>query len=58
MSTFDLNLKQYTAGGAIFGATDVVVTRSLTREQYLKDPQVPDWANLRFNSVYMEERQG
>jgi len=45
-------------GGAIFGATDVVVTRSLTREQYLKDPQVPDWANLRFNSVYMEERQG
>jgi len=50
----------YTAwlGGAVFGATDVVVTRSLTREQYLKDPTVPDWANLRFNSVYMEERQG
>lgn len=50
----------YTAwlGGAIFGATDVVVTRSLTREQYLKDPTVPDWANLRFNSVYMEDRQG
>ena len=23
-------------GGAIFGATDVVVTRSLPREQYLK----------------------
>lgn len=45
-------------GGAIFGATDVVITRSLTREQYLKDPAVPDWANLRFNSVYMEERQG
>ncbi|XP_023324453.1 actin-related protein 10 [Eurytemora carolleeae] len=45
-------------GGAIFGATDVVVTRSLPREQYLKDPCVPDWANLRFNSVYMEERQG
>jgi len=45
-------------GGAIFGATDVVVTRSLTREQYLKDPCVPDWANLRFNSVYTEDRQG
>jgi len=45
-------------GGAIFGATDVVVTRSLTREQYLKDPAVPDWANLRFNSVYCEGRQG
>ena len=34
-------------GGAIFGATDVVVTRSLTREQYLKDPSVPDWSDLR-----------
>jgi len=45
-------------GGAIFGATDVVVTRSLTREQYLKDPNVPDWADLRFNSVYNEDRQG
>jgi len=45
-------------GGAIFGATDVVVTRSLTREQYLKDPAVPDWSNLRFNSVYNEGRQG
>jgi len=45
-------------GGAIFGATDVVQTRSVTREQYLKDPAVPDWANLRFNSVYLEGRQG
>jgi len=45
-------------GGAIFGATDVVVTRSLTREQYLKDPCVPDWSNLRFNSVYTDDRQG
>ena len=35
------------AGGAIFGSTDVVVTRSLSREQYLRDPAVPDWANLR-----------
>lgn len=50
----------YTAwlGGAIFGASDVVVTRSLTREQYLKDPTVPDWSNLRFNTVYNQERQG
>jgi len=45
-------------GGAIFGATDVVVTRSLTREQYLRDPAVPDWSNLRFNAQYLEERQG
>ena len=50
----------YTAwlGGAIFGASDVVVTRSLTREQYLKDPAVPDWSNLRFNTVYNQDRQG
>ncbi len=26
----------FVLGGAIFGATDVVITRSLTREQYLK----------------------
>ena len=45
-------------GGAIFGATDVVVTRSLTREQYLKDPLVPDWSNLRFNTIDNQERQG
>jgi len=45
-------------GGAIFGATDVVVTRSLSREQYLRDPVLPDWSNLRFNTQYLEERQG
>lgn len=45
-------------GGAIFGSTDVVVTRSLSREQYLRDPAVPDWANLRFNTQQVEERQG
>jgi len=45
-------------GAAVFGATDVVVTRSLSREQYIKDPVVPDWSNLRFNSVYNEDRQG
>ena len=42
----------------MFGATDVVVTRSLSREQYLRDPTVPDWANLRFNSQYLEDRRG
>ena len=45
-------------GGAILGATDVVVTRSLTREQYLKDAAVPDWSNLRFNTIYNQERRG
>ena len=45
-------------GGAILGASDVVVTRSLTRELYLKDSAVPDWSNLRFNTVYNQERRG
>eukprot|EP00088_Acartia_fossae_P068557 TRINITY_DN8722_c0_g1_i1.p1 TRINITY_DN8722_c0_g1~~TRINITY_DN8722_c0_g1_i1.p1 ORF type:complete len:402 (+),score=48.05 TRINITY_DN8722_c0_g1_i1:42-1247(+) len=45
-------------GGAIFGATDVVVTRSLTREQYIKDPSVPDWSDLRYNSTVDDARQG
>ena len=45
-------------GGAVLGATDVVVTRSLSREQYLKDSAVPDWSNLRFNTVYNQERRG
>ena len=33
---FDLLHFDLVVGGAIFGATDVVVTRSLPREQYLK----------------------
>lgn len=45
-------------GAAIFGATDAVATRSLPREQYLKDKAVPDWPNLRFNALYAEERKG
>ena len=43
-------------GGAIFGATDVVVTRSLTREQYLKDPSVPDWSDLRYCKLWEWEK--
>ncbi len=43
-------------GGAIFGATDVVVTRSLTREQYLKDPSVPDWSDLRYVKLVQFEK--
>ena len=45
-------------GASIFGATDAISTRSFTREQYSKEKSVPDWANLRFNTVYNEERQG
>ena len=45
-------------GASIFGATDAISTRSFTREQFNKEKAVPDWSNLRFNSVYNEERQG
>ena len=45
-------------GASIFGATDAISTRSFTREQYSKEKSVPDWANLRFNTIYNEERQG
>lgn len=33
-------------GGAIFGGTDLINSRSLSREAYYKDPRVPDWSNL------------
>ncbi|CAB4069590.1 ACTR10 [Lepeophtheirus salmonis] len=34
---------------SIFGATDEVATRSLSRDAYLKEQIIPDWANLKFN---------
>ncbi|XP_021913743.1 actin-related protein 10 isoform X2 [Zootermopsis nevadensis] len=36
-------------GGAIFGGTDMISTRSLTKEAYLKHNNVPDWADLSYN---------
>lgn len=48
-------------GASIFGATDVISTRSFTREAYLREGgNVPDWSNLRFNSLYEleDERKG
>lgn len=47
-------------GASLFGATDAISTRSFTREMYIKEggKQVPDWSNLRFNSVVCDERQG
>lgn len=46
------------AGASIFGATDAISTRSFTREQYCKEKAVPDWSNLRYNTIYNEERHG
>lgn len=31
--------------GSIYSATDVVLTKSITRENYLKSNQIPDWTN-------------
>jgi hypothetical protein len=35
--------------GAIFGGTDMISTRSITKEAYLKHNNVPDWADLSYN---------
>ncbi|KAE8750900.1 hypothetical protein FOCC_FOCC002328 [Frankliniella occidentalis] len=45
--------ENYTAwlGGAIYGATDIVSTRSLSKEAYLKDKKVPDWVSLIYNTL-------
>ncbi len=49
-------------GASVFGATDAIITRSFSREAYLKEggAAVPDWSNLRFNSLLEgnEDRQG
>lgn len=33
-------------GGAVFGALEVVATRSVTREQYARAPNLPDWTSI------------
>lgn len=33
-------------GGSIYGGTDLLLTRSLTKEAYAKNPFVPDWSNF------------
>jgi hypothetical protein len=50
----------YTAwsGASLFGATEAIGTRSFSREAYLKEKAIPDWSNLRFNTIYCDERQG
>lgn len=36
-------------GGSIYGGTDLLQTRALTKETYLKLNRVPDWTNLEDN---------
>ncbi|XP_017870525.1 PREDICTED: actin-related protein 10 [Drosophila arizonae] len=33
-------------GGSLCGATDLIQTRSLTKDSYLRSEHVPDWSNL------------
>ncbi|XP_034254968.1 actin-related protein 10 [Thrips palmi] len=42
----------YTAwlGGAIYGATDFVTIKSLSKEAYLRERKVPDWVSLIHNT--------
>jgi len=40
------------SGASLFGATDAIASRSFTREAYFKDKAIPDWSNLKYNTVY------
>ncbi|KAL1138735.1 hypothetical protein AAG570_008797 [Ranatra chinensis] len=42
-------------GGAIFGATDMLQMRSLSREKYLSLNTVPDWSNLAHNELVISK---
>jgi len=35
--------------GAIYGATDWINIRSLTKKTYMSEERVPDWVNLLYN---------
>lgn len=41
-----LNLR---LGGSIYGGTDLLKTKGLTKEAYAKLNRVPDWTNLEDN---------
>lgn len=43
--------------GAIFGATDVMMVRSLTKDAYLGFKCVPDWSSLIHNRSEKEKQQ-
>lgn len=44
-------------GGAIFGGTDLINTRSLSRDCYLKNLRVPDWPNHIDNSFTQQNHK-
>ncbi|XP_014274198.1 actin-related protein 10 [Halyomorpha halys] len=42
-------------GGSIFGATDMLPLRALTKEKYFTLKTVPDWCNLSTNELYLSK---
>ncbi|KAK9872112.1 hypothetical protein WA026_016156 [Henosepilachna vigintioctopunctata] len=44
--------ENYTAwlGGAIYGATDWLNTKALTKDEYFEDNRLPDWSDLKYNT--------
>lgn len=42
-------------GGSIFGATDMLPLRALTKEKYFAIKTVPDWCNLSTNELYLSK---
>lgn len=55
LSTFKIHntigKSNYTSwlGGSIYGGTDLIITKSFTKEQYTRISRVPDWVNLEDN---------
>jgi actin-related protein 10 len=39
-------------GGSIYGGTELVLSKSLTRELYAKNPHVPDWTTYEENRMH------
>lgn len=36
--------------GALYGSTEMVQLKAITREAYSKENRLPDWANMKDNS--------
>lgn len=35
--------------GALYGSTEIVSMKALTRDNYVKENRLPDWANMKDN---------
>ncbi|KAL0276631.1 UNVERIFIED_CONTAM: hypothetical protein PYX00_004164 [Menopon gallinae] len=49
--------ENYTAwlGGSIVGSTEVVNMHSITKEVYKREKDIPDWANLKYNTISVDK---